>query len=78
VDLTAANELRLAGQISSSNSIVIIGCSEGHLPREPGRAKVAPLGSSEIGYSLRVDVCWAPDRAPRCRCGSRSSLSTEG
>ena len=24
------------------------------------------------------DVCWATDRAPRCRCGSRSFSSTEG
>ena len=29
----------------------------------PGRAGVAHLGSSEIGYSFRVGVCWAPDRA---------------
>ena len=29
-------------------------CSEGHLPRAPGRTGVAHLGSSEIGYSLRV------------------------
>ena len=29
-------------------------CSKGHLPRAPGRAGVAYLGSSEIGYSLRV------------------------
>ena len=29
-------------------------CSEGHLPRAPGRAGVAYLGSSEIGYSLGV------------------------
>ena len=28
-------------------------CSKGHLPRAPGRAGVAYLGSSEIGYSLR-------------------------
>ena len=27
---------------------------QGHLPRAPGRAGVAYLGSSEIGYSLRV------------------------
>ena len=53
-------------------------CFKGPLPRAPGRAGVAYLGSSEIGYSLRVDVCRAPDRAPRCRCGSRSSSSTEG
>ena len=29
-------------------------CSEGHLPRAPGRAGVAHLGSSEIGYSLLI------------------------
>jgi hypothetical protein len=29
-------------------------CSKGHLPRAPGRAGVGYLGSSEIGYSLRV------------------------
>ena len=29
-------------------------CSKGHLPRAPGRAGVAHLESSEIGYSLRV------------------------
>jgi hypothetical protein len=28
--------------------------SNGHLPRAPGRAGIAYLGSSEIGYSLRV------------------------
>ena len=29
-------------------------CFKGPLPRAPGRAGVAYLGSSEIGYSLRV------------------------
>jgi len=27
---------------------------------------------------LAFEVCWAPDRAPLCRRGSRSSSSTEG
>ena len=44
--------------------------SKGHLPRAPGRAGVACLGSSESAILFGFEVCWAPDHAPLCRCGS--------
>jgi hypothetical protein len=40
-----------------------------NLPRAPGRAGVACLGSSESAILFAFEVCWAPDRALLCRCG---------
>src|SRR5215813_14186838 len=34
-------------------------------------------GTSESAILFGFEVCWAPDRARLCRCGSRSSSSTE-
>ena len=51
-------------------------CSKRHLPRAPGRAGVACLESSGSAILFGFEVCWAPDRAPLCRCGSWSSSVT--
>ena len=52
-------------------------CSRGHLP-QCGRAGVAYRNLRKSTILPGVEVCWAPDRAPPCRCGLRSSSSTEG
>ena len=51
---------------------------KGHLPRASGRRESHTWDLRKSGILFGFEVCWAPDRAPPCRCGSRSSPNTEG